>query len=152
MIAEFKGLSSEETENMLKAPILICLLIAGADGTIDQSEIQKAISIATQKRYKAKDTLKSYYKEVGLDFEDKLKIIMASYPIDSEHRNQLIINELKLLNTILIKLDNDFAIDIHHSFQEIAKAIAESSGGLLGFNKVDAAEAELIELPMINKP
>ena len=45
MIPEFQKLDDAEIELVLKAPILVCILIAGADGDIDRKEINKAISI-----------------------------------------------------------------------------------------------------------
>ncbi|MBK8292958.1 MAG: hypothetical protein IPK96_20495 [Flammeovirgaceae bacterium] len=42
MIPEFEELSQAEIELMHKAPILVCILIAGADDHIDNREIKKA--------------------------------------------------------------------------------------------------------------
>ena len=70
MIKEFDSLTDSETELMLKAPVLVCILIAGADGTIDKKEIKEAIA-QTQKKTKA--ALSDYLKEVSQDFEDKIR-------------------------------------------------------------------------------
>ena len=43
MIPEFEELSQAEIELMHKAPILVCILIAGADDHIDNREIKKAL-------------------------------------------------------------------------------------------------------------
>ena len=59
MIQEFNSLSSTEIELMHKAPILVCILVAGADGHIDQSEIRKAIVFASKRAGKSK--LLNYY-------------------------------------------------------------------------------------------
>jgi len=45
MIDEFKELSQEEVDLMLKVPALVCILIAGADNKIDQTEIKEAIAL-----------------------------------------------------------------------------------------------------------
>ncbi len=52
MVKELEKLSGKEVELMLKAPILLCILIAGADGTIDRKEIKEAIHVTVKKRIK----------------------------------------------------------------------------------------------------
>lgn len=152
MIPEFENLDSFETELMLKAPLLICILVAGADGHIDNKEIKKAISIGKLKQRHARLELINYYTEVGQDFEDKLKVLLASYPHDAKERNKLITKELSELNEVMPKLDATFSSELYTSFLSIARQIAESSGGLLGYNSIGEAEAELISLPMIKQP
>ena len=50
MIKELAKLKESEVELMLKAPVLLCILIAGADGTIDRKEIREAINVAAKKK------------------------------------------------------------------------------------------------------
>ncbi len=152
MIDEFKVLTNEEVETMLKAPILVTILIAGADNEIDKSEIQQAISIAKLKQKKARLDLIDYYKEVATDFEDKLKVTIQQYPSNAAERNPLIIKELEDLNTILPKLGSNFSIEFFASIKDLAKKIAESSGGLLGYMAVGYEESKLIGLKMIKDP
>jgi len=71
MIPEFDKLSATEIDLMLKAPILACILIAGADGNIDRNEIQGAIELAQKKQKRSKANLLEFYRYVGEDFEDK---------------------------------------------------------------------------------
>lgn len=152
MIEEFKVLSTEEVEVMLKAPILVSILIAGADNEIDNSEIKEAVSISRLKQKKARPDLIEYYKEVGADFEDKLKVMIQNYPLKAEERNPLIIEELEKLNGILAKFNNKFAVEFYASIKDIAKKIAEASGGLLGYMAVGYEESKLIGLNMIKDP
>lgn len=152
MIEEFKVLSEQEVETMLKAPILVSILIAGADNEIDNSEIKEAVSIARLKQKKARVDLIDYYKEVGIDFEDKLKVTIQQYPSKAEERNPLIIEELEKINSILPKLDHKFSVEFYASIKDIAKKIAEASGGLLGYMAVGYEESKLIGLNMIKDP
>jgi tellurite resistance protein len=152
MIPEFDKLSSSETELMFKAPILACILIAGADGHIDRNEIQGAIEVSRKKQKRAQANLLEFYRLVGEDFEDKLKIVIQSYSHDASRRNPQIIEELAQLNEIFPKIPTAFAVAFYGSIKEIAHAIAESSGGLLGINKIGDEEAELVNLPMIKSP
>src|SRR5215216_507948 len=99
MINEFSNLNDQEVELMFKAPILVCILIAGADGTIDHKEIKEAITIA-RKNFGKKGVLSDYFRELSTDFEDKLKITIQGYPYESTQRTPMIIEELSLLNSL----------------------------------------------------
>src|ERR1700733_8377725 len=110
MIPEFNKLSDAEIELMFKAPVLACILIAGADGEIDKKEIRSALEFATRKQKKSHPSLAEYYRHAGEDFEDKLKILFQSYPNDASTRNPMIEEELGRLNAILPRLEKSFAI------------------------------------------
>lgn len=152
MIDQFKLLEQDEIETLFKAPILVSILIAGADNNIDNAEMKKAVSISKTKQQKARKDLIDYYKIVGSDFEDKLKILIQHYPIDAEERNPMIIEELKALNHILPKLDKNFAVDLYQSIRDIARKVAEASGGVLGYMAVGYEESKFVELNMIKDP
>ena len=150
MIKELTRLKESEVELMLKAPVLLCILIAGADGTIDRKEIREAINVTVKK--KDKTILDSYFKEVSQDFEDKLKILLQSYPYESNQRSPILIQELSQLNPILRKLDKLFSTAFYDMLKELAEKIAGSSGGFWGMMSVDSEEAKYIRLPMIEDP
>ncbi len=150
MLKEFDKLKGIETETMLKAPMLVCILIAGADNTIDDKEIKGAIELS--KKGKAKAVLGPYYQLVAEDFEDKLKVILQELPDNPEERNALIIKELASLNAILPKISRSFTIEFYKSLTYIAHKVAESSGGVLGMKTVGEEEMELVNLPMIKDP
>lgn len=152
MIEEFKNLSPDEIETMYKVPVLVSILIAGADNEIDNSEIKKAVSLSKTKKIRARESLVDYYREAGKDFEDKLKVMIQQYPSSAKERNPLIINELMRVNSILPKVDRRFAIEFYESVKDIARKIAEASGGLLGYMAVGYEESKLIGLQMIKDP
>jgi hypothetical protein len=128
----------------------LCILIAGADGTIDKREIKEAINITVKK--KDKTILDNYFKEVSQDFEDKLKVLLQSYPYESSQRNPVLIQELSQLNPILKKLDKSFSKPFYDMLKELAEKIAGSSGGLWGMMSVDSEEAKYIRLTMLDDP
>ena len=153
MISEFERLSNSEVELMLKAPILACILIAGADNQIDNTEIRESIEMAKIKHKKYKSSpLAKFYLIASEDFEDKLKIVLQSYPFEAAKRNPLIVEELSQLSQVLPKLERQFAIDYYNSLKDIAHRIAESSGGLLGINSIGEEESSLMNMPMIKDP
>ncbi len=152
MIPEFDNLPARETELMMKAPFLCCILIAGADDRIDEREMRRAIELVGKKKTRKDSALVAYYQHVSEDFEDKLKIIIQNYPVESTQRTPLLVDELAQLNGVLPRLDQTFAREFYESLREIAKETAESSGGVLGLRKVAPEEARYIHLPMIHEP
>ena len=152
MIHQFENLTPEETELMLEVPILVSVLIAGADSTFDKAEIKEAISVSRLKQKKARKELIEYYQAIGDEFESRLRETISHFPDGVNERNEMIINRLKELNDVLPKLDRTFAIKFYESMKDIAKRIAEASGGVLGYMAIGYEESKLIDLKMIKNP
>lgn len=151
MLREFEALEASEIELMLKAPILVCMLVAGADGKIDSREVNKAMQVARRKA-KSNDILWQYFSVASEDFEDKLRILLQNYPNNAEARNQILVEELADLNAILPKVESSFRRQFYSLLKELAREVAASSGGLLGYNAIDKEEAKYIGLDMIRPP
>ena len=151
MIHELRKLSEEEMEVLIKAPLLVSILIAGADGEIDRDEIDGAIS-AAKKKAKSQTSLQSYYESVSQDFEDKLKVLLQHYPSKPHLRAVSISKELARLNPIFAKVQGSLAIEIYESLLSLALNIAKSSGGFFGLSSVGEEEAKLVKLEMIKPP
>jgi len=152
MIAQFNRLSSEEQEFMQKAPILVAILIAGADGDIDRSEIREGMIQAEKKQKNSSPAMTALYGQISEDFEDKLKIVLQDYPLEAGLRNERISDELTRLNSIWPKVDQAFAVQYYQSISDLALKIAQSSGGLLGLRSIGAAEAKYVKLPTVTNP
>ncbi len=152
MLTQLARLAPSESDLLLRAPLLVCILIAGADNDIDRKEIRKAIDLANKKQKKADSHLMEFYKVVGEDFEDKLKVLIQSFPYEATQRNPLITLDLQELNRVLPKIDKNIAIEFYKSLRDIAQKIAESSGGLLGMKSIGNEEAKYVNLPMITDP
>jgi hypothetical protein len=152
MINEFKILRDDEIAVLLKAPVLVSILIAGADDKIDKSEIAQAVDIANTKQSRAREQLIEYYREVGKDFHAKFEKFVEEMPDSADGRSEIITKELRKLNHILPKIENKFAIKLHASLKDMAKKVAEASGGVLGYMSVSYEEAKMMELKMIDDP
>jgi hypothetical protein len=144
-----RELDIPERELILKAPILVCILIAGADGSIDRKEVREAIDMSRNKHW-VKSNIQPFFEELAEDFEDKLKILLQGYPFDSKSRNDIIQRELTTLNEVLAKTERNFARSYYDMLRSLAQRIAASSGSIWG--RITAEEARLLELPMIRKP
>ena len=152
MIQEFENLRDDEVQVLLNAPIHVAILIAGADGNIDKTERREAVEVAHSKQGRAREQLVEYYKLVGQSFEEKFNRIIDELPGDADERNKVITSELRKLNFILPKVDKNFSVKLYASLKDLAKKIAEASGGILGYLSVSYEESKLIELRMINDP
>jgi hypothetical protein len=151
MITEFRNLDPHESEFMLSVPMLVCILIAGADGNIDRKEIKEAISVAGKNR-ESKGVLADYFREVSDDFEDKLKILVQGYPYESTQRNPIITEELSRINQLWAKLSPEFSRSLYEMLLDLSEKVASSSGGWLGIKSVGSQEAQYLKLPMIQPP
>jgi hypothetical protein len=152
MIGELSRLSSSELELIYKAPVLVCILIAGADGDIDRKEIKKAINFAQKKQMNSDSPVAVLFKEVAQDFEDKLKILIQGYPYEATQRTPLLVEELSHLNQLWPKVSPAFSQEFYQVLLTIAQEIATSSGGMLGIKSVGSEEARLVKLGMIKNP
>jgi hypothetical protein len=152
MMQELEKLPPSEADLMLKAPLLVCILIAGADDDIDKKEIKRAIQLTQEKQRRSKSNLIEFYQLMAEDFEDKLKVLVQSFPARAVQRGPAIAAELEGLNAVLQKINNSLAVEFYKSLLEIAQKIAESSGGLLGMKSIGSEEAKYVALAMIKNP
>lgn len=151
MLREFGALDSREIELMLKAPILVCMLVAGADGKIDSRETNKAIAV-TRRKAKSSDVLWQYFSVASEDFEEKIRILLQDYPDEASRRSEILVEELAQLNDVLPRVATSFQKPFYSLLLELAREVATSSGGLLGYRAIDKEEAKYIGLSMINPP
>lgn len=152
MIEEFKNLTESEVKSLYRAPVLVAILIAGADNHIDKNEIHKAINTIKDKSRDERNHVMELYQIISEHFEDKLDKAIADYPDDVNERNPLITAELEKVSEVLGKLNKAFAIVYYQSIRDLALAVAKSSGGFMGINAVGKEESTLVDLPMIKNP
>ncbi|MBK9150033.1 MAG: hypothetical protein IPM26_03230 [Saprospiraceae bacterium] len=149
MIEHLKSLKAADYQTLKDAVPLITILIAGADGKIEVGQLEWAQKITKIRSYKMEEELADFYKEVGIDFQDKLDDILRTYPMDVKERTQLLSEKLKEVNPVLAKLEPEIASKVYKSFTSFARHVAQASGGFLGFFSINEHEAKLIGLPMI---
>ena len=145
-------LSEEEKALVLRAPVLVTVLIAGADEHIDEKEQRKAIAMSAYRKATASTRLRSYYEALSADFEANLIQTIADMPDTAAARSPLLVEELTKLNAIFAKLNPRFAKDLYDDLRSFAKRVASASGGVLGYFSTSDEEAEWVDLPMLNDP
>jgi len=152
MIREFQNLSNNEQKLMLETPALIMILIAGADGVIDEKEIERAEKVKIFRGSMKNSMLKEYYKEAGMDFRKTIYKLLSKLPEKLSERNYEITKRLKRINKILPKLSKRFSVGLYKSFLSYAEQVAKASGGIMGFASISPEEKIWINLNMLDNP
>ncbi|NNF33678.1 MAG: hypothetical protein HKN68_06200 [Saprospiraceae bacterium] len=150
MTEEYKVLSQEEYETLKNAISWITILVAGADDNIDPQETEWAEKLANIRAFSLDEELKSYYTDVGVDFQERLHKMIADMPDDKDERAEILTKELSKLNPILAKLETSVGALLYESFTSFAKHVAKASGGFLRFFSISAEEKKVIQLNMID--
>lgn len=142
-------ISDQERKQLIEAPVLITLLIAGADGEFSPTEAQWAEKVVGFRKDTAHYTLQYYYELVSDGFDKKLEDLHSYYG-GMNNRSTAIQEELSKLKPILSKLDEHYREKLIESYKSLAKQIAESSGGILGFFSRNKEEEALMKLEMFD--
>lgn len=145
-------LSSQERALLLQAPALVTVMVAGSDGKYNEDEIDKGLEITFWKKQHARPDLQEFYKDVKPGFKQDVQQLMRNLPRDTNERYRSISERLQQLNPILRKLDQPLAEQLYASLRELARHVAEASGGVLGYLSIGYNESKVITLPMIDDP
>ena len=145
-------LTPSEKQVLIDAPILVTILIAGADEHIDKREKSWAEKITNFRSKTAHHTLKDFYTIASENFDERLDSMINELPSKGSERLPILNSRLGLLNKILPKLDARFAKAFYDSMKTFAKEIAEASGGILGWFSKGIEEKKYLGLDMINDP
>lgn len=130
----------------------VSLLIAGADGDINDKEKHRILELIHTKTFSEKYELKELYQTLDHDAAHELRQMIASLPESKNERNQILIDKLSQLNKIMPKLEHRFQIHLYKSLRQFAHYIAHSDGGFWRVGAVKHAENEFLKLPMIQNP
>lgn len=150
---ETKNLENEELNILYCLPFYVVVLVASADGDIDDIEIKKAVSaIKSHTQQQNNSFLADIYKTASEDTEDKLKIIISNSPNKAQDRIAFISKKITDTNPVLNKLDHNLVRNLHNNLCHLARQIAKASGGLLGYGSIGIEESMLLDLNLIEIP
>ena len=145
----FDGINESQYHSLKEALPLITILIAGADGKIDEQELNWAEKLTYIRSYAEPEELNEFYSEVEDGFDVKIQDALSQLPAELEEREAAISSKLSALNGILACLPNNIAYQVYSGFTSFAKHIAKASGGFLRFGSISSKEKPWINLPMI---
>lgn len=152
MKEQFKGINETEYQQLIHSIADVTILIAGADGKIDDNETKWANKLTEIRSYKLPSALGDFYKEVGIDFQNQIDKLVVDYRNDKEGTLSIIKFRLANLNDVLVKIENKtLAYELYQSLLSFAKHVARATGGILGWGAINAKEDEVVHLDMIHK-
>ena len=150
MSPTISSLKDDEKSLLTRAPILVCLLIAGADRRIDRKEVVGFLYQIYDLSSGYTSAVSDFYSEILNSIEKRLFEEYDSLPDDLEERSGQIVKALTGLNDILPKLNKNFSASYYKSLKDTALKIAKSSGGVMGVGSISDEEKKYVDLPMIN--
>lgn len=134
MIEQFKHLTQEEKEILLKAPILLSVLSASWDHEISKKEKADIIELEHIKTFSAIPLLIPYYKEVEQKFKKYFEETITKYSPFDDAKQESLKKEINLLNTVIDKLDKGFAQKLHTSLTSYAEHVKKADENSLLMN------------------
>ena len=152
MLEHIHNLSEEEKNIIIHSPMYVSVLIAGADGEVNDTEKKRILELIHTKTFSEKYDLRELYRTLDHDAAHELRELIASLPEEKTARNQYLIELLSRLNHIMPKLEHRFQVHLYKSLRQFAHYIAHAEGGFWRVGAVKHAEQEFMKLPMINNP
>lgn len=149
MLHQLNNLPADELQELYDAIPVITLLIAGADGDIEDAELEQSEKITKIRGFSGGEIMQDFYDHIGKDYPERLARWAKIVPKDTAERNAELSARLAKLNPILAKLTNHLGAEMYRSFTTFAKHVAKASGGFWGFGSINSEEAELVDLPML---
>ncbi len=131
MIKQFEKLTKEEAELLLKAPILVSVLAASGDNEISEKEKADAMMLAHIKTFTADPLLMPYYKEVENNFESYFETVVKTYSPFDDAKRLALNKEINILNTVIAKLDKEFARTLNTSLSSYAEHVKKAEKSIL---------------------
>lgn len=156
MNSRINDLSEQDRKDLVTAPVLVAMLIAGADLKIDKKEEEWVRKLLDYKALVGDSELRGLYEEASEDFDLHFEEMLASFRreggIFKQEELDMLSDRLAGLNGILDKLDMSSASKVYDELKDIARSVAKSSGGTLGFGSISEEERRYMELPMLKNP
>ncbi len=150
MDQDLSRLSNDEITQLEDAFAYITILIAGADGKIDQKEVTWAEKIAQIRSFAGDERLKAFHEDVNKIIHSRIEELISQLPAGVKERSTAISEKLSQLNPILATLDPYIGSYLYKGYISFAERTAKSSGGFLSFFTISPEEKKWIKLPMLN--
>ena len=122
---EFKNLTVQQKQDLLKYPVYISLL-AATDSKLDEAERMVAIKFAHTKAFSCRPLLADFCRESDLAFQNNLAQIEFLLPKDKNGREAAIQKELSNLETILSRLGKEYGAAMHHSLKTFREHVLKA--------------------------
>ncbi|HEY6163096.1 MAG TPA: hypothetical protein VI112_17850 [Bacteroidia bacterium] len=122
----FRELTAEEKQKLESAPVLISLLVSGADPEMNEKEKKEALHFSHIKTFTADPLLREFYRDVEKGFEERTAELDRELPKERKEREEEIKKRLASIEPILEKLGKTYTILMHQSlnsyYEHVSKA------------------------------
>lgn len=127
----FKKLTELENKALLKFPAFISLLAANSDNKLDEAEKKSAIKFSHIKTYSCDPLLVEFYKEADKVFENNIQQLDKDLPIKKATRESALKKELIRLETIVLKLGEEYTTVMHRSMKSFKDHVSQAHHSVL---------------------
>jgi hypothetical protein len=127
----FKELSESENKALLQFPAFISLLAANSDDRLDEAERKAAIKFSHIKTYSCDSLLSEFYEEADKVFEENMQQLDNDLPIEKAAREAALKKELMKLETIVLKLGEEYITVMHRSMKSFKDHISQAHHSVL---------------------
>jgi len=131
MMKQFNNLSKQEKESLLKFPAFISLLAAYSDDKLDAVEKQSAVKFSHIKTYSCDPLLTEFYEEADKVFVNNIRQLDKDLPIEKTAREAALKRELMKLETIVLKLGEDYTSTMHRSMKSFKDHVSQAHHSVL---------------------
>ncbi|MCO5248586.1 MAG: hypothetical protein M9887_06540 [Chitinophagales bacterium] len=151
-IEYFKDLNLDELNLLKRIPALTTILVGAVDDHLEDREVYTG-KMSTKYRSLEGETLtREYFEWVSADFSALFSQEWEKYrDVSVEKRTALVSEEISKANDILRKIDCVYANALVESWRKTARAVARSTGGLLGRIPETPDEKKVMVLDMLEK-
>ncbi|TXB61518.1 hypothetical protein [Phaeodactylibacter luteus] len=150
MINSIQNLSPEDQQLLRDAVPYVTLLVAGADGIIDDAELAAGEKVAHVRSFQFHPEWMEFYKAIDGGLHDRMLALINELPRATEARQAELTARLSGLNKVLAKLDRRHARHFYEGLLSLAEHTAKASGGFIGWLTIGPKEAKVTDLPMID--
>lgn len=150
MFKSIEALSPKDQKVLFDAVPQVVLLVAGADGIIDDAELAASEKVAHVRSFDFHPEWMEFYEQLDQDLHERLLAMINALPRDTKERQAVLIVKLSRVNEVIEKLDKRQARHYYEGLLSLARHVAKASGGFIGWLSVGPKEAKVTELPMIN--
>ena len=142
-------LTTEDVQLIKDAYAYVTVLIAGADGKIDDKELEWAEKIVQIRTFSGDERFFPIHEAISQELPGKIRSTIAELPTDTKARQAALSTKLAALNPILAKLHPRTGAYLYKGYLNFAERVAKASGGFLSFFSIGPEEKKWIGLPML---
>lgn len=150
MFKSIDALPPKDRKVLYEAVPQVVLLVAGADGIIDDAELAASEKVAHVRSFDFHPEWMEFYEKLDKDLHERLLAMIDALPRDTKQRQAELVDQLSRVNAVIKKMDKRQARHYYEGLLSLAGHVAKASGGFIGWLSIGSKEAKVTDLPMID--